>query len=210
MSKETQIENILLDEVLRGKLKNGDLLAPERDLAERYNCSRPVVHRAIIRLEEKGVLRIRPRKGVQVLDYKLHGRMGLISEVSQRSKDLLDNKFNRNMLSFILDNMANMFKYFETIHKAETLVKFDHAEDYFDILLDYSIQTGNDLYVMLMNEFKPGIINVGRYCMGHDEIKDQFIQIESDLMNGRVDKATHALKILFELIEKVWLGGSHV
>ncbi|WP_240843166.1 winged helix-turn-helix domain-containing protein [Acidaminobacter sp. JC074] len=209
MSKEAQIENILLDEVLKGKLKKGDLLEPERDLAEKYNCSRPVVHRAIIRLEEKGVLKIRPRKGIQVLDYKMHGRMGLISEVSKRSKDLLDNKFNKDMLRFIQDNMTNMFMYFEN-GKEETCIQFECAEDYFDILLDYSIQTGNDLYIMLMNEFRPGIINVGAYCIGHDDINKEFQQIESYLMKGCVTEAIDTLNILFGLIEKVWLGGKRV
>ncbi len=210
MSKESYVENIILDEILSEKLKPGELMAPERDLAIKYGCSRPVIHKAIIRLEQKGVLKIRPRKGIQVLDYRIHGRLGLISEISSRSKDLINNQFNHDMLSFVTKNIENIFTYFSVIEKKATTIKFDSAEDYFHILFDYSLQCGNSMYILLMNEFKQGIINVASYCINNNNINNYFISIEEYLMIKESEKAIEVLEEMFEAIEKVWLGGDNV
>lgn len=59
-----QIEQL----ILRGVLRPGERLPPERELAERLNVSRPSLREAISELQEAGLLSARPGAGVYVAD----------------------------------------------------------------------------------------------------------------------------------------------
>lgn len=65
----------LLDMILRGDLKIGDRLPPERQLAEMTKVSRSVVNSGIAELEECGFLSVRPRSGTYVADYRRDGNL---------------------------------------------------------------------------------------------------------------------------------------
>ena len=59
-----QIEQL----ILRGVLRPGERLPPERDLAERLGVSRPSLREAISTLQDAGLLAARPGAGVFVAD----------------------------------------------------------------------------------------------------------------------------------------------
>ena len=59
-----QIEKL----ILRGILRPGDRLPPERELAERFGVSRPSLREAIANLDEKGLLISKANSGVFVAD----------------------------------------------------------------------------------------------------------------------------------------------
>jgi GntR family transcriptional repressor for pyruvate dehydrogenase complex len=63
---KTQISEILLNLVIEGKLKDGDMLPPERVLCEELGVSRTVLREAIKSLETRGVLTVIHGKGVRV------------------------------------------------------------------------------------------------------------------------------------------------
>ncbi|BES64368.1 hypothetical protein SANA_08070 [Gottschalkiaceae bacterium SANA] len=210
MSKELQVEQRILNEILSGQLQAGQMMQPERQLAIKYDCSRPVVHKAIIRLEDKGVLIIRPRKGIQILDFKVSGRLSLIEEISQQSKEVLSRKFNHDMLIFIKDNFKNVLRCFESIEKQATEIRLHTAEDYFDLFFDYCRQCGNGVYPMLINEFRTGILNVAACCIDSKEVSRLFQEIEDSIMQNEVNHAIDLLDECFERIEKLWIGGKDV
>ena len=54
--------------ILRGVLRPGERLPPERELAERLEVSRPSLREAISKLQEVGLLTARPGAGVYVAD----------------------------------------------------------------------------------------------------------------------------------------------
>ena len=56
--------------ILSGELKIGARLPSERDLAARLEISRPVLHEALVDLALKGLVRIVPRHGVFINDYR--------------------------------------------------------------------------------------------------------------------------------------------
>lgn len=60
----TQIESL----ILRGVLRPGDRLPPERDLAQRMNMSRPSLRKALAELEERGLIVTRRNAGAFVAD----------------------------------------------------------------------------------------------------------------------------------------------
>jgi GntR family transcriptional regulator, transcriptional repressor for pyruvate dehydrogenase complex len=59
--------------ILSGKLKIGEKLPPERILAEQMQVSRAVVNSGIAELSRKGFLKVKPRSGVFVTDYRRYG-----------------------------------------------------------------------------------------------------------------------------------------
>src|SRR3712207_3634167 len=67
-----RIARQLFDQLASGKYKIGDRLPAERDLAEEYDVSRPVVREAMIALEVQGLIEVRVGAGAYVR--KLPGR----------------------------------------------------------------------------------------------------------------------------------------
>lgn len=61
------IAKLLVEEISSGKFKIGARLPAERDLAIKYDVSRPVIREAIIALEVQGLVQVRVGSGVYVL-----------------------------------------------------------------------------------------------------------------------------------------------
>jgi len=63
-----QIVAQIQNRIIEGKLRPGDKLPPERELAEQFNVSRTAVREAVKALREKGLVEIRPGKGTYISD----------------------------------------------------------------------------------------------------------------------------------------------
>jgi len=209
MDKENYVERQLVDAIFSGVYRTGDKLEPERELAEKFKCSRPVVHRAIIRLEDKGLVSIRPRKGVVVKDYQKSGKLSLLEHIISKNKDGISRKLNHDMLMFIRDNLISLVSHFKNNDKQPNYIEFTNRKDYFDFLIDYALQTNNIVYVLLLNEFEVGILNVTDSILGHLEIKDQFHMIEALVIEKRIEEAISIINDTFEKIQYVWIGGEN-
>jgi GntR family transcriptional repressor for pyruvate dehydrogenase complex len=69
---KTQVYEIILNLIIEGKLKVGDILPPERELAEELGVSRTVIREAIKSLETRGVLKVTHGKGIEVSPITSH------------------------------------------------------------------------------------------------------------------------------------------
>ncbi len=76
--------------ILSGKLKPGDRLPAERELAANYGISRSSVNQGILDLERMGFLRIEPRKGTFVADYVHNATPETLSAIMSFDSDLID------------------------------------------------------------------------------------------------------------------------
>jgi GntR family transcriptional regulator, transcriptional repressor for pyruvate dehydrogenase complex len=65
--------------IIFGTFKFGERLPPERDLASQSGVSRSVVNAGILDLASRGFLRVVPRKGTFVNDYRTEGTLGIFS-----------------------------------------------------------------------------------------------------------------------------------
>ncbi len=209
MDKENYVERQLVDAIFSGVYQSGDKLEPERELAEIYKCSRPIVHRAIIRLEDKGLVKIRPRKGVVVQDYKKSGKLSLLEHIISKNKDGISRKLNHDMLMFIRDNLISLVGHFKTIDKQHNHIEFTQRRDYFDFLIDYALQTNNIVNVLLLNEFEVGILNVTDSILENTEIRNQFLRIEELVLKKNIIEAISVINETFGMIEDVWIGGEN-
>jgi len=85
-----QIERLILE----GKLKPGDKLPSERDLAERFDVSRSAVREAIRVLELRGFVEPRPGEGTVILnpsfDSLLNPLASLLGQKRELAAELLD------------------------------------------------------------------------------------------------------------------------
>ena len=59
--------------IISGQLRPGDRLPPERELASLMEISRSIVNSGILELESKGFVKVIPRKGTVIVDYKTEG-----------------------------------------------------------------------------------------------------------------------------------------
>lgn len=63
----------LVGKIFSGELRAGDKLPSEREMSEKLNISRSMVHLGLEDLERMGFVRIEPRRGIYVTDYAREG-----------------------------------------------------------------------------------------------------------------------------------------
>ncbi|QBY03684.1 FadR family transcriptional regulator [Thalassotalea sp. HSM 43] len=68
------IVDLIETSINSGKFPAGSRLPPERELAQRFNVSRPTIREAIIALEVRGRVEVKTSSGVYVLDSQKSGK----------------------------------------------------------------------------------------------------------------------------------------
>lgn len=74
----SEIARHLRDQILKGELKPGTRLPPERELAASLGTNRNTLREALRTLEAQGLVRARQGDGVRVQDFRHTGEMGLL------------------------------------------------------------------------------------------------------------------------------------
>lgn len=94
--------------ILSGQLKIGEKLPPERALAEQMQVSRAVVNSGIAELSRKGFLKVKPRSGVYVVDYRRHGTVETLLSIMNYNGGHLRQDEIRSILEIkmIVDKLA--------------------------------------------------------------------------------------------------------
>lgn len=94
--------------ILSGKLKIGEKLPPERQLAQMMQVSRAVVNSGISELEKKGFLIVKPRSGTFVADYRRKGTIDTLLAIMKYNGGNLKNEEIRSIfeLRLALDSLA--------------------------------------------------------------------------------------------------------
>lgn len=156
--------------ILSGDLKIGERLPPEREFAARLGVSRPVLHEALVDLDAKGLVRIVPRRGVFVNDYRRSGSMAILTSLLAYHNGQLDPAFAQSLLD------TRLLLEVETARLAALHRTDEHLREFRDLLaqeqeaaccdpqtltgLDFdfhllvAIASGNLIYPLLINSFK--------------------------------------------------------
>lgn len=94
--------------ILSGKLKIGEKLPPERILAEQMQVSRAVVNGGIAELSRKGFLKVNPRSGVYVTDYRRYGTVETLLSIMNYNGGQLRKDEIRSILELkmVVDKLA--------------------------------------------------------------------------------------------------------
>lgn len=95
--KETFV-NSLRDRILSGKLKPGDRLPPERELAAKMGISRGSVNQGILDMERAGFLKVIPRKGTFVAQYINEATPQTMAAIMSYDSALIDPRLFRDLM----------------------------------------------------------------------------------------------------------------
>lgn len=210
--------------ILSGKISIGEKLLSERELAMQLGVSRSVVHEGLIELEAKGLVKMKPRSGTIVNDYRRNGSLTLLNSLVKYSTGLIE--------PGILDSMLKMRVLFETETAALSALNRtdEHLTEFSNIieeekrcrrddlekvsLLDFefhllvSISSGNLIYPLMLNSFKEVYTNLTREFFSDDSVTE-FVFRNHAKMYKAIDKKDkkNAVKIMEEIIVH---GESHL
>lgn len=162
--------------ILSGEFKIGEKLPSERKLAQSLDISRPVLHQALVDLAAKGLVEIVPRKGVFVNDFRTSGSCALLSTLLAYHEGELDPSFLQSLVDMRL-LMETETARLAALNRTET-----HLQQFKEILarearadrsdaaalaeLDFSfhqliaLASGNVMYPLIINSFKPVYTNI--------------------------------------------------
>jgi DNA-binding FadR family transcriptional regulator len=80
--------------ILLNLLLPGEQLPSERELAEQFTVSRPVVHDALLELHGKGLITMRPRHGCIINNFRKDGSLSILESLYRYSGDGLEKKID--------------------------------------------------------------------------------------------------------------------
>ncbi len=169
-SLKEQVQQQIEELILSGKVQPGARLPAERDLAQQLGVSRPVVHDAILELEKRGLVTLRPRHGCIVNDYRFQGSAELLASLWRHNQGALEPALTEGLLELrvaveqqaaarLAENPSE-----ETLGDLAEILAESEATDTSDAeaqaRLDFRFHftvvlgSGNLVYAMLMNSFK--------------------------------------------------------
>lgn len=165
--------------ILSGKLKIGEKLPPERQLAEAMQVSRSVVNGGIAELEQKGFLVVKPRSGTYVADYRRKGTIDTLLSIMQYNGGRIRNEEMRSIFEvrLALDTLAaqlciktisdeDIQLLYTIIEKIRTAKSIDEAsEAAFEFQHEFALLSKNTLIPLIFQSFRAPIFTMWeRFC----------------------------------------------
>jgi len=162
--------------ILSGKIKIGQKLPSERELALQLGVSRPVVHEGLVELASRGLVSLKPRIGATVNDYRKEGSISLLASLIQYQKGKLEPELLESLLQLRMllepayarlaaqnrtEEQAR--ELYEIINKEESarsrdIQKITNLDFEFHLLI--AVASGNNVYPLLLNSFRPVYTNL--------------------------------------------------
>jgi len=150
------------DQIIRGDLKPGSKLPPERELAEQLQVNRTTVREALHKLESMGLIDIRHGNGIYIRDYRESGSLELVRQIL-----FLDGRVNLGMIKNLMDLrmlLVPEMSYHAALNRSpEDLQELErvvfHSADMPNEEKDWRVHniiaraSGNLLFVILLNSF---------------------------------------------------------
>lgn len=165
--------------ILSGKLKIGEKLPPERQLAEMMQVSRAVVNGGITDLEKMGFLVVKPRSGTYVADYRRKGTINTLLSIMKYNGGRIRNEEIRSIFEvrIALDTLAARLCIDRiTDEEVELLLgKVNEIRDAskvsiaiqaaFEFQHEFALMSGNTLIPLIFQSFKAPIFTMWeRFC----------------------------------------------
>ena len=160
--------------ILSGKLKIGEKLPPERQLAEMMQVSRAVVNSGITELEKKGFLIVKPRSGTYVADYRRKGTMDSLLSIMKYNGGRMRNEEIRSIfeIRIALDSLAAKLC-IDRITNEEIQLLLEKVEDIrtatnnhdaivaaFEFQHEFALVSGNTLIPLVFQSFRAPIFTM--------------------------------------------------
>lgn len=221
LSLKDQCITRLEELILSGELKIGERLPAERNLAARLEISRPVLHEALVDLAAKGLVRIIPRHGIYINDYRMNGSLAVLESLLTYQQG----QFDPAMLQSLLDmrllletetaRLAASHRESENIQVLRDILVQEFAADRhditnlihldFDFHLQIALASGNLIYPLIVNSFKNVYTNLTgiffqKYA-GCPEIQEVFAFHSALIEAIQVSDPINAYQIMQQMLQ---------
>ena len=207
-----QIEELIIS----GKLKIGERLLPERELAANMKISRTIVHSGLIELNTKGLITVVPRRGTFVNDFRVNGTLAILDSLVNY-KGELDEKLLDGMLEtrFLIEvenaGLASINRDNNDLIKLDEILKKEDAIDYKNILeivnIDFAFHhqiamaTKNIIYPLIIKSFEGTYKNLTSKFFIKDNVIPAVLDFHKRLYNSIKDKSVEkSREIMRELL----------
>ena len=208
--------------ILSGKIKIGEKLPPERELALQLGVSRPVVHEGLVELASRGLVSIKPRFGATVNDYRKEGSIALMASLIQYQKgnlepELLESLLQiRMMLEPPFARLAARNRTSEQILELHGILEKEAAANgrnpqalsdlYFEFHLLIALASGNRVYPLLLNSFRSVYTNLSGQFFRNTKVTDAVHGYHEKMVNavesGNETRAASVMKAILNHGEK--------
>jgi DNA-binding FadR family transcriptional regulator len=195
--------------ILSGKLAIGERLPNERELASKMKVSRAVINGGITKLVHLGFLKVVPRKGTFVEDYRRYGRLETLQTIIEYngghySPEMMDSLYEiRNCLERNLAELAAKNRTAKDIGalraKVETLRAIDDPAEFglemFDFFHLLAKASKNMIYPLLLQGFEslyPPLSEAIMRKSMHKEQKDTRMMMLTQLVDCITQKEPDA------------------
>lgn len=173
-----QLEHLILS----GKLKIGERLPSERQLAESMQVSRAVVNGGISELEKRGFLEVKPRSGTYVADYRRKGTIDTLISImnyngghlrNEEIRSILEVRESLDILTVRLcvkrlteENVECLHQLAQNIRLSESVR--DAAEAAFAFEHEFALLSGNVLIPLIYRSFRVSVLSLWEhFCILH-------------------------------------------
>lgn len=165
--------------ILSGELEPGSRIPSERELAEGMGVSRTVINSGISTLVDQGFLRVQPRQGTFVTDYRREGSLKTFRAILELKGDILSDEDIRSILEIRWGLSQITLKHaierasdeeMEGLsvclnHLKEAKTPMEAAEASFEFQWNLSVIGKSDILTALIVSFKPAVITLWqRFC----------------------------------------------
>lgn len=193
----------------------GERLPAERELAEEFAVSRPVVHEALLILEAKGLITMRPRHGAVVNDVRKQGTIELLSsllchrENDAMSREVLSSLYRvRALMESDAARLACRASSDEDREELAALIASEEEQTdpaglaMRDFLIHLAVarMSGNIIYPLLINSLKPVYLQFLETFYGSKGNKEEIRSLQNQLLEalskGEEVKAAALMKVL--------------
>ena len=203
--------------ILSGEISIGEKLPSERELAQKMNVSRPVVHEGLIKLEAKGLVTMKPRSGSIVNDYRKKGSLSILNTLFNYGKgdlepeiiaSLLQLRFNMEIenAGLAATNINEKeLKLLKDHIKKESIIDSYHIEDVINLDFEFhhliALFTHNMIYPLLINSFRLLYTNLTRrFFTDKTVITDVFNFHEKLVKAIEMKDSTQSKEIMKEIL----------
>lgn len=175
-----QIENMILS----NELKIGEKLPPERELAQMMQVSRSVVNDGIVEMARKGFLKIIPRQGTFVAEYKKDGTIDVLLSIMKKrhvSNDYIQSilELRIYLMNLTLESAIKNIKDKDLLELEKISLSLKESSNIQETALclyefDHYLTTMSDnlLLPLIVSSFKnPNMILFERYLQKHGILK---------------------------------------
>ena len=189
-----EIEFLILSE----SYQSGEKLPTERDLAIQFEVSRPVIHEALLVLESRGLITMRPRHGTVVNDFRKRGTLDLLTSLLCHTDEglnleVLESHYRvRAMVESDAAFLAASNMSGSDIQELKLIIEsgFDDTNPLEMAIRDFtihhliSVYSGNIVYPLIINTLKPVYLEFLQTFYKNDENNSEIRKVQLELLSA--------------------------